>query len=409
VPVGFLITVGLVALAMAASLWPPSRSGLLGLVTWFVSAIVNESPFLAFYYIAASTLLAFSPAHFHGARVWVALGLAAAPFLGTPVLVRRSLRAGPSIEQALDRDLGPRWRRAGAGQSIAPKPPWGRVVFAPLPLFHPGVRRISNLSYGEAGRRNRLDLYRRRGAASGGPVLIHLHGGGFSLAPGRKSFYARRLLFRLARQGWVCISATYRLAPSATFPDELVDVKKVIAWARAHASEHGGDPDRIVLAGSSFGARLATLAGFTINDPAFQPGFEQADTSVAAVVGLYGYYGATDSHESLPSSPFDYSDRGSAPLLIVHGDQDTLTPAKRARMLAERARPASANPVVYVELPGAQHSFDLLSSIRFEAVIDGIEAFVASIAAPDLGRADRANQFAYVTAGVRGSAEDPLS
>ena len=78
------------------------------------------------------------------------------------------------------------------------------------------------------------------------------------------------------------------------------------------------------------------------------------------------------------------------PLLIVHGDRDTLTSATRARVLAEQARSASAEPVVYVELPGAEHSFDLLSSIRFEAVIDGIEAFAASIAAPDPSRADRA-------------------
>jgi acetyl esterase/lipase len=383
-PVGFLITAGLVALGMAASLWPPARSGLLGLVTWLVSAIANESPFLAFYWMGASTWLASSQRDFHGTGVWVAVGLAAASFAGTPVLVRRSLRAAPAIEQALDRGLGPRWRHPGAGQSIAANPPWARILFAPLPLFHPGVTRISNLSYGEAGRRNRLDLYRRRAGGSGGPVLIHLHGGGFSLAPGRKSFYARRLLFRLARQGWVCISATYRL--SATFPDELIDVKKVIAWARAHASEHGGDPDRIVLAGSSFGARLATLAGFTTNDPAFQPGVEHADTSVAAVVGLYGYYGGIDSRQSLPSSPFDYAQRGSPPLLVIHGDQDTLTPTSRARALAERARRASANPVVYVELPGAQHTFDLLSSIRFEAVIDGINAFAMSIPAPDRSR-----------------------
>jgi acetyl esterase/lipase len=397
VPVGLLITAGLVALGMAASVWPPARSGLPGLATWLVSAIPNESPFLAFYWMGASTLLAFSQGDIHGAWVWVALGLAAGSFAGTPVLVRRSLRAAPAIEQALDWGLGPRWRHAGAGQRIAANPPWGRILFAPLPLFHPGLRRISNLSYGDAGRRNRLDLYRRRGGGSGGPVLIHLHGGGFSLIPGRKSFYARRLLFRLARQGWVCISATYRLQPAATFPDELIDVKKVIAWARARASEHGGDPDRIVLAGSSYGARLASLAGFTTNDPAFQPGFEQADTSVAAVVGLYGYYGATASRQSLPSSPFDYAERGSTPLLIVHGDQDTFTSAKTARVLAERARAASANPVVYVELPGAQHSFDLLTSIRLEAVIDGIEAFAASIAAPDLTRADRANQLARET------------
>jgi acetyl esterase/lipase len=355
------------------------------MATWLVSAIVNESPFLAFYYMAVSALLVFS--QFHGAQVWVAVGLAIAPFLGTPVLVRRSLRAAPAIEQALDRDLGPQWRRT-AGKPIPPSPPWARIVFAPLPLFHPGVRRFRNLSYGDAGRRNRLDLYRRRGGGSGGPLLIHLHGGGFALAPGRRSFYARRVLFRLAREGWVCISATYRLQPAATFPDELIDVKKVIAWARARATEHGGNPDRIVIAGSSFGARLATLAGFTANDPAFQPGFEQADTSVAAVVGLYGYYGGIASRQSLPSSPFDYAERGSPPLLVVHGGQDTLTSPNTARALAERARSASANPVVYAELPGAQHSFDLLSTIRVEAVIDGIKAFTASITRPDLSRAE---------------------
>src|SRR5262249_49370200 len=183
-------------------------------------------------------------------------------------------------------------------------------------------------------------------------------------------------------QGWVCLSATYRLQPAASFPDELIDVKKAIAWARAHASEYGGDPNRIVLAGSSFGARLATLAGFTENEPAFPPGVEEADTSVAAVVGLYGYYGGINSRQTLPSSPFDYAGRGSAPLLIVHGEQDTFTSAEQARALAERARRASAHPVVYAELPGAQHSFDLLCSIRFEAVIDGLEAFATSITAP---------------------------
>jgi acetyl esterase/lipase len=380
-PVGFLITVGLVAFGMAASLWPPSRSGMGGLLTWLISAIPNESPFLACYWLGASALLAFAQGNLHGAGTWIPVALAAATFAGTPVLVRRSLLAAPAIEHALDRDLGPEWRGTGGGRSIAARPPWARVLFAPIPLLHPGVRCISNVSYGDAGRRNRLDLYRQRPANGAGPMLIHLHGGGFSLAPGRRSFYARRLLFRLARHGWVCISATYRLAPAAAFPDDLIDVKKVIAWARAHAGEYGGDPDRIVLVGSSYGARLATLAGFTTGDPTLQPGFERADTSVAAVVGLYGYYGESGGRASLPSSPFDYVERGSPPLLIVHGDQDTLTPAMTARTLAERALRSSAHPVVYAELPGAQHSFDLLASIRFEAVIDGIKAFTESVSA----------------------------
>ena len=75
-PVGFLITAGLVTLGMAVSLWPPARSGPFGLVTWLISAIPNESPFLAFYWMGISTWLAFS--NFHGPQVWIAVGLATA-------------------------------------------------------------------------------------------------------------------------------------------------------------------------------------------------------------------------------------------------------------------------------------------------------------------------------------------
>jgi hypothetical protein len=46
---------------MAASLWPSSGSGLLGVAAWFVSAIPNESPFLAFYYMAPGPGLLFQP------------------------------------------------------------------------------------------------------------------------------------------------------------------------------------------------------------------------------------------------------------------------------------------------------------------------------------------------------------
>jgi len=292
VPIGFLITTGLVALGMAASLWPQSRSVLGGIATWLVSAIPNESPFLLFYWLAASTCLAFAQGDLHGTAAWAALGVAIFSFAGMPVLVRRSLRTSDAIEQALDQTIGPDWRHVGPVEAIAQRPPWARVLLTPLPVFHPGVTRISNLSYGAAGRRKRLDLYRRQGGGSGGPVLVHLHGGGFSFLPGRKSFYARRLLFRLAGEGWVCISATYRLQPAASFPDELIDVKKAIAWARAHASEYGGDPDRIVLAGSSFGACLAVLAGFTETTPRSNrdsrrptPPSQQSSGSMATTAG----------------------------------------------------------------------------------------------------------------------------
>ena len=230
--------------------------------------------------------------------------------VGTPVLVRRSLRAAQAVERGLDQGLGEAWRDTRPEGKRSTGMPWAKILFAPVPLLHLGVQRLSNISYGDAGRRNRLDLYRRRNGGATGPVLIHLPARGSTFAPGRKSFYARRLLFRLARQGWVCISATYSLRPEATFPASLIDIKKLIAWTRAHAIEHGGDPDRIILAGSRSGAHLATTAGFTRNDPVLQPRFEGADTSVKAIVGLYGYYGPIDSRSPAAAvSPFDYVER----------------------------------------------------------------------------------------------------
>ena len=94
-----------------------------------------------------------------------------------------------------------------------------------------------------------------------------------------------------------------------------------------------------------------------------------------AAICLYGYCGSLGASEWLPSSPQAYV-RTDAPLFFVaHGDQDTVMLVEDARVFVERLRCASLNPVVYAELPGAQHTFDLFHSIRFDTVVDAIEAF----------------------------------
>jgi dipeptidyl aminopeptidase/acylaminoacyl peptidase len=87
--------------------------------------------------------------------------------------------------------------------------------------------------------------------------------------------------------------------------------------------------------------------------------------------------------QALPSSPVDYAHPGAPPLLIAHGEQDTFpgVPTEHARGFVDEVRRAGVDPVVYVELPGAQHSFDLVHSIRFETLIDGIEDFAAWVCA----------------------------
>jgi acetyl esterase/lipase len=379
-PIGYLITVVVTAVAMLLALLPLDRPPPLRTASWTLGSIVNESPFVALYWILAATLLALAQGDLDTPVGWVALAIAGVTFLGTPVLVRRSLAARPAVETALADGLGPGWRDAIeprlAAQLRSGRLPWLRILVAPLPFLHRGVRRRRNVSYGDAGRRNRLDVYFHPGRPAGAPVLIHFHGGGFHM--GRKSMYSRALLVELARHGWVCLSANYRLRPRAVFPDYVVDAKKAIAWAREHAAEYGADPSIVFVAGSSAGAHIAATVALTANDATFQPGFEEADTSVSGAICLFGYYGPVDrTRQALPSSPLDYLRPDAPPILVAHGEYDMLVPVEQARVLSERLRDASESPVVYAELPKGPHNFDLFHSIRFEILIDGIEAFTA--------------------------------
>jgi acetyl esterase/lipase len=374
VPIGYLVTTVVAGWMTLFAVAPLRRPFRLARLSWGFGFLINELPFIAIYWLLASTLLALGQGDVDTPVGRVALGLAVLTTAGLVVVAARGLRARPAIEVALVDGLGAGWRtaldpslsaRLRSNMSVA------RILFGAFLRRRRDVERVANISYGDAGKRNLLDVYRHRSHPSGGPTLIYLHGGGFY--SGRKNREARPLLYRLASQGWVCISANYRLAPSARFPDYLIDVKKVIAWVREHGQEYGADPSVLFVAGSSAGAHLAAMVASTPNDPDFQPGFEQVDTTVAAAVGLYGYYGSVDGTPS--SSPHAYVGVGAPPFFVVHGDLDTHVLVEGAREFVAALRSASASPVVYAELPGAQHSFDLFASPRFEAVVDGIEAF----------------------------------
>jgi acetyl esterase/lipase len=120
---------------------------------------------------------------------------------------------------------------------------------------------------------------------------------------------------------------------------------------------------------------LAALAALTPGDPAYQPGFEHADTSVTAAICLGGYYGPPGT----PWSPLTRDGTDAPPFFVAHGELDSLIPAATARRFAAGLAAASAGPVVYAELPGGQHGFDRFRSLRFDTVVDAIEAFAAWI------------------------------
>jgi len=372
-----MVTTAIVAWCTLLALAPLRRPLALGTISFLSGFVLNELPFVAFYYLLVSTWLAIGQGGLDSPSDWAAAGLAVLAAAGLVVVAWRGLRTGPVVNRALSEGLGAGWRTAlDAGMAARLRRlPLARILFGPFFFRRRDVERVANISYGNAGRKNLLDLYRHRSHPPVGPILVHLHGG--ALFMGKKNREALPLLYRLASQGWVCVSANYRLRPAAKFPDHLIDVKKVIAWVREHGYEYGADPAVVFVAGSSSGGQLAALAALTPNDPAYQPGFEHADTSVSAAICLHGYYGYPGTKDRSPSSPLAYDGTDAPPFFVAHGDRDSLLPAATARLFVEGLRATSSNPVIYAELPGAQHGFDRFHSLRFDTVVEAIEAFTA--------------------------------
>ena len=278
------------------------------------------------------------------------------------------------LEAALANELGTNWCSAqGADRTPGQlgAVPWLRGILLPFQRRMQGVERVRNLSYGP-DRAHCLDLYRGPSPNNLRPVLVHLHGGGF--VRGGKSREGVLLLNQLAAHGWLCLSVNYRLGTAGEHPNPLMDTKRVIAWIRANAQKYDADPAQVFVIGSSAGGHLAVSAALTAGHTGFQPGFEAVDTSIAGVIVLYGYLGARTTARS--SSPALLARPDAPPMLIVHGANDTLVPPRSTRAVADALRSLSRRPVVLVELPHTQHSFDLFASVRARVVADAAEAFL---------------------------------
>jgi len=278
------------------------------------------------------------------------------------------------------------------------------VSGVPVLLATLGSRRrflqAEDVSFGPYGRRNHLDVWARPDLPRGSqaPVVVQVHGGAWMWGSKRGQGYP--LLSHLVERGWICVAVNYRLSPRSAWPDHLVDVKKAIAWVKENIAGHGGDPAFVAITGGSAGGHLSSLAALTAGDPAFQPGFEGADTSVQAAVPFYGVYDWTGTQgvrrDMVPflehdvvkarirehrevfvrASPIDRVHAGAPPFFLLHGDRDVLAPVEQARRFARSLRATSQAPVAYGEMVGAHHAFDVLSSTRARHAVQAVERFL---------------------------------
>src|SRR6201996_5135502 len=261
----------------------------------------------------------------------------------------------------------------------------------------------SDIRYGPDGRDHLLDIWRHPAVKEGerAPVLVQIPGGAWVVNGKRPQAYP--LMGRMAELGWVCVSIDYCKSPRNAWPGHIVDVKRALAWVRDNIADYGGDPDFIAVTGGSAGGHLASLVALTANDPRFQPGFEDADTTVQAAAPYYGVYDLTDPakmHDMMMqflelfvmkeqyadnpelfemASPISHVHRDAPPFLVLHGESDSVIPSVQARSFVDTLREAGAPTVGYAELPNAHHAFDLFATVRSRLAADAVAEFLGVV------------------------------
>ena len=403
------LAVSLVGAWFTFNAYRPSRRWQLLTLSFFAGWFTSElAVFHIAWQVAATVLFVWLGALGSWAGI-VGLVVTLASWAGLLGLQMVSGRSALVMEDALRDGLGPNYRSEiapGLAERLARRGS-RRQLLLPFYLRDRHVERVKNIQYAPGGgRRHLLDVWRPKGGAHRAPVLLQLHGGAWMV--GDKGQQALPLMLHLAAEGWVCVAANYRLSPRAAIPDQLVDCKLALRWIREHVAEYGGDPDFVVVTGGSAGGHLAALLALTPDDPEFQPGFEDADTSVTACVPFYGVYdlaevfdprdragprgerighwfarrvaGATveeDRDRFMRYSPAAHVGPHAPPFFVVHGKSDNLVPVEQARRFVAALRAVSRKPVLYAEIPGASHAFEVFHSVRTENVVNGVDRFLA--------------------------------
>jgi len=198
-----------------------------------------------------------------------------------------------------------------------------------------------NISYGDNSA-NVLDLYLPANRTNNTKTIILIHGGFWAQGDKQELTAYARLL---QSQGFAVANINYRLTGTAAniHPAQVTDIKKVIDFIAAKASDWRIAPDKIGLVGASAGAHLSLLYTYAYN----------TDDKVKTVVSIAGPTDLTDSRniseiqrqavglligstiEANPTaysqaSPITHIKASTKPTLMIHGKQDNVVPYQQS-------------------------------------------------------------------------------
>lgn len=240
-----------------------------------------------------------------------------------------------------------------------------------------------DIAYGDGPRRT-LDVYAPRRTPA--PVVVFLYGGGWDTGAKADYAFAGKAL---AAQGYVAVIPDYRLYPEVRYPGFLEDSAQAVAWAKKHAAEYGGDPDRLVLMGHSAGAYNAAMLALDsrwLGAVGMDP-----KTDLKGMVGLAGPYDflplRSDRLKIIfgpeaqrpATQPVAYVDGGDPPLWLAHDAGDRVVdPGNMTRLAAAvRAKGGSVETKTYKGLNHALLVGTLAWPLRFLApVLRDASAFI---------------------------------
>ena len=203
------------------------------------------------------------------------------------------------------------------------------------------------------------------------PLIVWINGAGWRKCD--KNLMAAEMEF-FAENGYAVACIEYRHSGIGHFPDQLIDVKTAVRFLRAHADQYGVDPNRVATMGRSAGGHLSAWMAMNTDDCCSDE-WRGYSSNVQAAVDLFGpvdiktcnlieienfknpnhrWHKIEETHGGAllggdPETMIERSDAASpifrisertAPIIILHGDQDPLVPVSMSEDFYSRLEKA---------------------------------------------------------------------
>lgn len=256
---------------------------------------------------------------------------------------------------------------------------------------HLQEREYLDVVYDTLSESQKLDLFLPEEGEGPFPLVMFIHGGGWfsgDKADGQESAWVK-----LRKQGYAVASVEYRLSGEAIHPAGIIDCKTALRYLKANAGKYHIDSGHIAVSGDSSGGHYALMLAFTEGNPDFEdltrgnpeqeakvncvvawyPATDLAETMRTVQEGEYTGYGAefawsnieryvdkkiTDVRDDVlaAASPIQYVAKDMPPLLLQHGDADSICPIDQSKRLYRKAVQTAGKKKVRLDvIKGAEH------------------------------------------------------